>query len=322
MEHTAVITPRVDVVILSWNRRDLILDTITNVQAQSGVESTIWVVDQGSDDATLDALRPLHDRGAIRLVELGQNRGVAGGRNAGNARGSAGIIVSLDNDAVFEREDALHDAVATFDADPQLGALSFRIKNYYTGADDWLNWGYARQLWDRRSQPFTATRFVGCGHAIRRSAWAQTPGYDSALFFFWEELDLSYRLIALGWHIRYEPSIVVRHKVSPEARTNWRDTRYYYLVRNALYLDYKYFRSPRQVAVMAAGYLLKGAYNGLWGQPLRAIRDARRMIDRLDPAQAVTLDRAARAYLWEHDGRYRGRLWDRLRQNVFVRLPE
>ena len=312
----------VDVVILSWNRRNLMLETIANVQAQSGVDKTIWIVDQGSDDETLDALRPLHERGDIHLIELGQNVGVAEGRNQGNHRGTAGIIVSLDNDAVFDREDALLDVAAAFDADPQLGALGFRIKNYYTGDDDWLNWGYARQLWDQRAHPFTATRFVGCGHAIRRSAWAQTLDYDSDLFFFWEELDLSYQLIALGYHIRYEPAIVVRHKVSPEVRTNWRDTRYYYLVRNALYLHYKYFRSMRQVIVMAAGYLLKGAFNGLWGQPVRAIWDARRMIGQLDPARAVILDHAAQAYLWEHDGRYRGSFWNRLWQNVFVRLPD
>jgi GT2 family glycosyltransferase len=312
----------VDVVILSWNRRDLMLETIANVRAQSGVDKAIWIVDQGSDDGTLAALRPLHEQGEIHLVELGQNWGVAEGRNQGNNRGTAGVIVSLDNDAVFEREDALFQAVAAFDADPQLGALGFRIKNFYTGKDDRLNWGYARQLWDRRARPFTATRFAGCGHAIRRSAWTQTHGYDPKLFFFWEELDLSYQLIALGYHIRYEPAIVVRHKVSPEIRTNWRDKRYYYLVRNALYLNYKYFRSWCQVALMAGGYLLKGAYNGLWSQPACAIRDARRMINELDPAQHVILSQAARTYLWEHDARYRGNFWERLRQNVFVQLPD
>ncbi|MBI5960288.1 MAG: glycosyltransferase [Chloroflexi bacterium] len=312
----------VDVVILSWNRAELILETIANVQAQTGVDKTIWIVDQGSHDGTLDELRPLHKRGEIRLVELGQNYGVAEGRNQGNNRGQADVIVSLDNDAVFEHEQTLLHAVTLFDADPQLAAVGFRVKNFYTGQDDWLNWGYARQLWDQRASAFTATRFVGCGHAIRRSAWAQTQGYDSQLFFFWEELDLSYQLIALGYHIRYEPSLVVRHKVSPESRTNWSDKRYYYLVRNALYLHYKYYRSPRQVFVMAVGYLLKGAYNGLWGQPVRAIRDARRMFKGLDPRQSVVLDQAARKYVFEHDTRYRGNFRERLRQNIFVRLPK
>lgn len=49
-------------------------------------------------------------------------------------------------------------------------------------------------------------------------------------------------------------------------RAYWQETRYYYLVRNAIYVDYKYFRSSGRVAAQALGYLVKGAHNRLTSQ--------------------------------------------------------
>ena len=313
--------PAIDVVILSWNRRDLILETIASVRKQQGVQVTIWVVDQGSDAETLQALRPLHEAGAIHLLELGRNLGVAGGRNVGNTQGHAPIIVSLDNDAVFASDYALQKVAALFREDERLGAVGFRLKNYFTDEDDWLNWAYPRRLFARRAERFLTTRFVGAAHAIRRAAWEQTRGYDPRLFFYWEELDLSYQLIEAGWQVAYDPRVVVRHKISPETRLNWHDGRYYYLVRNALYLNYKYFRSRRRVFVLAAGYVLKGAYNGLLREALRGLRDAIGMMNAVRVEDMPVLGEAARQYIAENEGQARGGLWGRLRHDVFVRLP-
>ena len=313
--------PAVDVVILSWNRKDMILETIANIRAQVDVEPKIWVVDQGSDDETLAALRPLAADGSISLLELGYNTGVAGGRNRGTVLGQADIIVSIDNDAVFESEHALAYAVQCFQDDPRLGVMSFRIKNYTPGKTILVVGRMLARFSRAKRSDFTATRFVGCGHAIRRSAWNQTRQYDERLFFYWEELDLSYQLIAQQYHIVYDPQVVVLHKVSPEKRTNWREKRYYYLVRNAIYLDYKYYRSTRSAFKLAAGYLLKGFYNRLYRQSVRAIWDAAGMIRTL-PDDIPPLNEHARAYIAEHDLRYRGSTWDRFRREVLTSLPE
>ncbi len=314
--------PTLDVVILSWNRRDLILETIANVQQQRDVHATIWVIDQGSDEETLQALRPLHEADAIHLLEMGHNLGVAAGRNVGNTQGDAPIIVSLDNDAVFESDHALQRIVSLFHENKRLGAVGFRLKNYFTNEDDWLNWAYPRRLFEKRAERFLTTRFAGGAHALRRAAWEQTRGYDPRLFFNWEELDLGYQLIAAGWQVAYDPRVVVRHKIAPDARLNWRDGRYYYLVRNALYLNYKYFRSRRAVVRLAVGYMLKGAYNGLLGEALRALRDASPMMNAVRVEDFPPLNEVARRYIAENDGTaQRGGLLQRLRHEVFARLP-
>ncbi|MBN1668947.1 MAG: glycosyltransferase family 2 protein [Anaerolineales bacterium] len=317
--------PAIDVVILSWNRADLTLATIENVLAQQGVQTHIWLVDQGSQPEDLARIRTAaaaHEN--VALTELDGNIGVPGGRNLGMRLGKAEYILGLDNDAIFEEPGALLAIVQHFKAQPELGILGLRIKNYYNQQDDPNWWAYPRALFAQRQQPFLATRFSGCAHAIRRSMLEKTRGYDEALFFYWEELDLAYQFIQHGYLIRYEPSIAVLHKVSPEARVRWEHNRYYYLVRNILYLSLKYERRYGYTLLQAGGYFLKGIFNRLGRQAVTGIKDAfimsfqaRRTWQLDNPA----LSQQARAYLYEHDTRHRGNLWRRMLQEVLVKLP-
>jgi GT2 family glycosyltransferase len=309
--------PSVDVVILSWNRRDVTLDAIENVFAQRGVEVRICIVDQGSEKACLTALREAASDPRLDLVEMGRNLGVSGGRNIGMRRGVAPIVVCIDNDAVFADSGCLARAVARFDVEPLLGALSFCVRNFFTGRLD--SWAYPRALKSLADQPFMSTRFSGGAHALRRRALEQTELYDDRLFFYWEEVDLSYQLIELGWTIAYDPRVVVRHKVSPEARMNWGRERFYFLVRNALYLDYKYFGSRSRLAVRAAGYFVKGLRNGVPRQVLRAFGDSLRMIRELEPDRRLLGDEARR-YLHQHELRHRGGVLKRLRDEAWERM--
>jgi GT2 family glycosyltransferase len=317
---TATQTAHLDVVILSWQRAEMTLATITNILGQEEVAVDIYVVDQGSDEATLSQLRnALRSRPNCHLIELGKNVGVPGGRNIGMQRGSAPWLVIIDNDAEFDSCHALKMVVERFRADPQLAVIGFRVRNHFTGQDDELSWAYPASLKVKRDSEFLATRFVGAGHALRRDAYEATRGYDDSLFFYWEELDLSYQLINLGYRLVYYPRIVVRHKVSPEARVHWQQGRYYYLVRNAIYLKYKFSRDVWQCLLLAAGYLVKGWTNKLTGQALRAVRDAIPMCWRSDAS--TCLNRDARVYIRTHETKYRGSFWQRCWREVFSRLP-
>lgn len=322
MRVSRTVKPPVDVVILSWNRLHLTLQSIDSVLRQVEVDPRIWIVDQGSEDVSLKTLRELASSNpAIQLAECGQNLGVAEGRNIGMASGSAECIVCLDNDAVLLTQTALRHAVSRLEGEPDLAAIGFRILDPQTGRDDESSWGYPRSLLARSDRGFVATRYVGAGHALRRSALERTDGYDTDLFFYWEELDLSYQLIEAGYQIVYDPAIVVEHRASMELRAHWHDVRYYYHVRNAVYLDFKYFGSLPRVAVQSTGYLIKGIYNRVSRQALRGVFDAMRMIGRSVRRKRARLSESTLAYIREHDLRYRGGIRQRLREEVFVLLP-
>lgn len=311
----------VDVILLSWNRQDDTIQTIENILEQRGVLPLIWIVDQGSDQACLEAIRDIAKHPQVSLYEAGRNLGIAGGRNQAMKMGEAAFIFSIDNDAVFNEPDTLFRIVQRFQSQPQLGAIGCRIINYYTGQYDRLSWVYPRQLFDRQHESFLTTRFAGGAHALRRTALKATHLYDEQLFFYWEELDLSNQLIEAGFNIIYEPDCVVCHKVNPDERVQWTNNRFYYLVRNALYLDYKYYRSSRRFIILASGYVVKGSFNAVPGQVFRGVTDAIKMIRRHGKTFPPPLSHRARDYIYQHELKYRGSFLTRVRREVFEKLP-
>ncbi len=308
-----------DVVILALDRAEETEQAVTSALAQEGVDRHVFVVDQGSRPENLARLAAaVAGRADATLVRLDRNWGVAGGRNRGSALGHGRVIVALDNDAEFADARTLARAVAAMDADPQAAAHAFRIVVFDGGQDDLSSWGYPQSLLPRAGETFGTVTFVGAGHAIRRAAWDDAGGYDDALFFCWEEYDFCLRAIARGWRVGYRGDIVIRHKVSPERRFAWSGTRWFYFVRNRLYIGRKSGEGWLGMAPRIGGYVVKGARNGVLVQTLRALPAAWRMARTAAPTR---LPDAARAYLAQNDKAHRGSTLARLRREVLAALP-
>lgn len=264
-----------DVIILSWNRPDDVADAIASALDQVEVSRRILVVDQGSEPQNIVRLEQLIDaKPDVELKKLGQNTGVAGGRNIATAMGNGRYVIALDSDAVFGDPATLARAVRHLDANPDLAAIGFRIENYFTGENDDTSWDYPGHHPDER---FFSTRFVGAGHAIRRMAFEAAGGYDARLFFCQEELDLSYRMLNLGYRIEYFPDVKVRHKISPSHRVAWDRGRYFFTVRNALYSSYKFGTPLSRLGLGAAAFLARGVANGVGVAAARGLCAAIRM---------------------------------------------
>ncbi len=259
-----------DIVILALDRLADTVAAIYSALAQTGVSRHVFVIDQGSRSenlATLSKIVAVHPDAS--LVALGRNFGVAGGRNRGTALGHGRVIVGLDNDAEFASSDTLARLVAAMDAAPDVAAIGCRIVTFATGADDLSSWGYARRLLPRADEGFDATTFVGAGHAIRRAAWNDAGSYDEALFFCWEELDFCTRARIRGWRVRYRGDIVIRHKVSAEHRVAWSGVRWFYFVRNRLYVGRKHGATWIGLLPRLGVYLLRALRDGALRQALR-----------------------------------------------------
>lgn len=223
----------ISVVILNWNRLDEIKNCIE--QMRKIFDGEIVVVDQGSTDGSKEYLSSRTD---INLISLSENLGVAGGRNVGNKNATGDILISIDSDAYFDESFSFDELAREFKNDPTLSAIAFKIMNPNNNKLD--NWPhtYPEDYCDRR---FESSRFHGCGHAIRKSHFMEVDMYDETLFFNWEESDLCYRFLAKGYRVVYIPDFVVYHDRSPVARVQWNSGRYYYFVRNRLYMFRKYF---------------------------------------------------------------------------------
>jgi GT2 family glycosyltransferase len=306
-----------DILILALDRAEETVAAIGSALAQTGVSRRVIVVDQGSAAPALARIEAAVAGWAdATLVSAGRNLGVAGGRNLAASLGQGRVLVALDNDAEFADTTTVARSVAVLDAAPALGAIGFRIVVFATGADDMSSWGYPQALLSRAGLMFEATTFVGAGHAIRRAAWDAAGGYDEALFFCWEELDFCLRAVALGWRVVYRGDLVVRHKISPERRVDWSSERWFYFVRNRIYIARKWNTQWIALVARIAAYVMKGLRNGMLWQTLRAIVAAGRM-----KVTRRTMSPAMRDYLIQHDVAHRGRWHERLRCEVLAHLP-
>ncbi len=306
-----------DIVILSLERTEETIAAIASACAQTGVSCHVFVLDQGSCSASLARLTAaITGMSNVSLLVSGSNLGVAGGRNLISNLGHGRAIVGLDSDAEFADQLTVARMVAALDAEPRLGAIGCRIVRFADGRDDRSSWGYPAALAASAGMCFDTVTYVGAGHAIRREAWRQAGGYDARLFFCWEEYDFCLRAIARGWQIRYRGDIVVRHKVSPGQRVGWGGDRWFYHVRNRLYIERKLGRSWLSLTPRIAGYLLKGMRNELAGPTIRGVRAALTMV----PETTKGLPIAGRTYCMRNDSAHRGGVRRRLMRDVFSRL--
>jgi rhamnopyranosyl-N-acetylglucosaminyl-diphospho-decaprenol beta-1,3/1,4-galactofuranosyltransferase len=94
---------RVTAVVVTYNRRHLLLESLAAVLAQSRAPDVVIVVDNASADGTAEAVRAAFP--GVQLAELARNSGGAGGFAAGLALaldGGADLIWLMDDDTVPE----------------------------------------------------------------------------------------------------------------------------------------------------------------------------------------------------------------------------
>jgi glycosyltransferase involved in cell wall biosynthesis len=109
-------TPRLSLVVPTWNRRDSVLRLLRALHAQSAPASTFEaiVVADGSTDGTLDAVRAHVAPFALRTIDL-PRAGRARARNEGIRVATGDVVLFLDDDmepapALVTEHLARHDA--------------------------------------------------------------------------------------------------------------------------------------------------------------------------------------------------------------------
>jgi len=91
--------PQVSVIIPTHNRAGWVTEAVASVLAQSWRDYELLVVDDGSTDATLEALAPY--RGQLKLLRRRTRRGVAAARNLGVSAARGPWLAFLDSDDLW-----------------------------------------------------------------------------------------------------------------------------------------------------------------------------------------------------------------------------
>ena len=201
--------PLVSVVILTLNRRDRLLRTLTESGRSTYPHREVIVIDNASQDGTLEAVREGHP--SVRLISLPHNIGI-GGWNEGFRVAEGKYVVVLDDDS-HPAPDAIGKIVEAFEGNPRLGIVTCRILQSTTR--EILNpplspsgFPLPQHAW-AEDVPYMS--FAGEGAGIRASLIRAIGGYDANFFLYGNEEDFSARALQASWDIRYFSSIVFYH---------------------------------------------------------------------------------------------------------------
>lgn len=222
--------PDLSVILVSWNTRDLLLACIDSLAASIGALSAdIWVVDNGSTDGSVDAVRSRFP--AVRVLVNEHNPGFAAANNQA-MRASNGRYALLLNSDTIVCPRAIERLVRFADAHPRAGivgglllnsdgSFQYSFSDFPSLASELLSaTGLGERLFHRSFPSYSprqsrAARQVdvipGACMLARRAAFEQIGLMDEGYFMYSEEPDWCLRMRRAGWEAWYLPEARIIH---------------------------------------------------------------------------------------------------------------
>ena len=237
------------IIVCTRNRAASLRDALASICAMDrdpAVATELIVVDNGSTDATADAVASIAGGASIPvkyLVEI--RKGVSFARNRGLAAAHGELILFTDDDCIV-RKDWLTTAIRLFASNPQ-GVFGGRV-DLHNPADLPITIKTSLRR-DRVLSSHQVPGFLhGCNMVFSRAVLDRIGEFDTRFgpgspLHAAEDTDLVYRGFLAGFAVTYEPDLVVRHN---HGRSTWAAFR-------RLAAGYK-----RANGAMAMKYLLAG----------------------------------------------------------------
>lgn len=226
--------PDVSIVIVNYNVRDFLHHCLLSLQpALQGLSGEIIVVDNHSNDGSVEFLRPLFPD--VEFIALDHNIGFGKANNLGFARAKGRYILCLNPDTLLS-EDTLQVMTQYMDSHPEVGLSGCKLLNGDGSFQLACRRGYptpwvaftktfglqalfpGTRLFGRYNQTFrpidetyNVEAVSGAFMFIRREALDQVLGFDPDFFMYGEDLDLCYRVMRHGWKITYVHTTSVIH---------------------------------------------------------------------------------------------------------------
>jgi len=266
----------VSVIVVNWNRRDLLRSCLQSLAQQKLDHSfEVVVVDNGSEDGSAEmAVEEFSGHAAfdLKLIRNTENRGFCAANNQGFATSKSALVALLNNDAEAEPGwlAALADA---FEERPDVGMAASKIMVYedprridkvgHLIYPDGQNRGRGTGQLD--AGQFDRIEEVlwpdGCAAMYRREMLDRVGGFDEDFFAYADDAELGLRARIAGWKCLYIPQAVVRHHRGATLCV-LSGRRLQLIERNRILLAAKLF--PWSLLWLNGAYYLARLAAGLW----------------------------------------------------------
>jgi GT2 family glycosyltransferase len=265
------VMPSVATIVLGWNHCDDSSECIQSILEAGYSALHVWYVDNGSTDDSPGFLRQKFSN--IAVIELGENRGLVGGYNAGiqAALSAEPEYVCVFNNDVAVQPGIFQALVDTARANDRVGVLAPKIVLY---SNEHVIWSAGARM--RRFPPGIVQRGMGASSDDPHFGIAQPVEYatscawmmatsmvrDVGLFdprypFYYSDYDYCKRVSLCNWQIFYVPSAIVKHKVSLSTQKSPTSARWWQNMGEAEARFYRQYGSNVQLALHCAWMVVR-----------------------------------------------------------------
>ncbi len=225
----------VSVILVNWNTRELVLESLRSLYATKGAPSMeVLVVDNGSSDGSVEAIRTAFPQ--VILLEKPKNIGFAKANNEALGRAKGENILLLNTDVILQ-EDTVAALLKFMRDTPEAGIGGAQLlnsdgtkqnsfDNFPTLFSEGLNKSLLRLLFPKWfpgkglpfSEPVQVESVIGACMMVRKEAVDEVGPMDEDYFLFLEETDWCFRMRERGWKVYLVPQARAVHLQGGTAR--------------------------------------------------------------------------------------------------------
>jgi GT2 family glycosyltransferase len=210
----------ISALLINHNGGHTILTAIQSLLDQRQTWEQIVVVDNGSTDGSNEEIRQHYP--TVQLVELEENLGLPYARNLGISKIDGDLVLLMDDDVYLSPGSLEHMINAMQDTDAAVicPRIVLQPENEIIQCDG-ASIHYTGTLALRHSfekitshppRRYLAAAFIGACLLFNANLLRELGGFDEDYFFYFEDLELSFRLSSLGHKIYCEENAVAVHE--------------------------------------------------------------------------------------------------------------
>ena len=220
--------PKVSIVIPHWNNVEVLSECLKSIRSSNFSDFEVIVVDNASTDNSVQYVKSNFPE--VKLIENGVNDGYAGGCNIGANLARGEYLIFLNNDTI-QKPNWISSLLSTLISNSKIAAVQPKILNYYDrkifdyaggsgGHMDVYCFPLARGRifthqendegqYDNKEKCFWSS---GTCFMVKKNLFFEAGGFDSSFFAHMEEVDLCWKLQAMGYEVWVDPNATVYHK--------------------------------------------------------------------------------------------------------------